>query len=63
MRLFRGFGLHAILVRREFSDDISDAFPGMRREGVRVTMAGREGVRLLPELERAKGSRDHQETI
>jgi nicotinamidase-related amidase len=39
-------------VRQEFSPDLSDAFLQMRRENLRVTIAGTDGCELLPELER-----------
>ena len=38
-------------VRQEFSPDLSDAFLRMRRENLRVTIAGTDGCELLPELE------------
>src|SRR5262245_10972349 len=39
-------------VRQEFAPDLSDAFLRMRRENLRVTIAGTDGCELLPELER-----------
>jgi nicotinamidase-related amidase len=42
-----------IWIRQEFSEDLSDAFPQMRRKGIRVTIAGTAGARLLSDLERA----------
>lgn len=52
---FRQLGLPVIWVRQAFSPDLSDAFLGMRRDGVRVTIAGTEGAELLSDLERADG--------
>jgi nicotinamidase-related amidase len=39
-------------VRQEFAPDLGDAFLRMRRENLRVTIAGTDGCELLPELER-----------
>lgn len=53
--LFRGLALPVIWIRQEFSADLSDAFVQMRRKGLRVTIAGTEGARLLPDLDRSQG--------
>jgi len=57
-RLFRTFAHPVIWIRQEFSEDLTDAFPQMRRKGLRVTIAGTEGARLLSDLERAQD--DHE---
>lgn len=56
-RAFRHAGQAVIWVRQEFEPDLSDAFLLMRRTGTRVTIAGTEGCRLVPELERLEGDR------
>lgn len=48
---FREGGQPIIWIRQEFAPDLSDAFLEMRRTGTRVTIAGTEGARLLPELD------------
>jgi len=50
-RQFRQAGEPVVWVRQEFRQDLSDAFLDMRREDVRVTIAGTRGCMLLPELE------------
>ncbi len=57
-RLFRRLALPVIWIRQEFSDDLSDAFPEMRRKGFRVTIAGTEGAGLLSDLKRVQ--EDHE---
>lgn len=57
-RLFRRLALPVIWIRQEFSEDLTDAFPQMRRKGLRVTIAGTEGARLLSDLERAQDDRE-----
>ncbi|MGE5530288.1 MAG: cysteine hydrolase family protein, partial [Patescibacteria group bacterium] len=50
------FDAHAqpvVWVRQEFAPDLSDAFLEMKRRGIRVTIAGTEGCKLLPELQYA----------
>lgn len=37
-------------VRQEFAPDLSDAFREMRRDNIRITIAGTEGSRIIPEL-------------
>jgi nicotinamidase-related amidase len=49
---FRQYQQPVIWVRQEFAPDLSDAFLDMRRNNVRVTIAGTDGCELLPELER-----------
>ena len=41
-----------IWVRQEFQEDLSDAFPVMKKEGIRITIAGTKGCEILPELVR-----------
>ena len=55
---FRRAGRPVVWVRQEFKADLSDAFLDMRRRGIRVTIEGTPGSRLLPELERAPA--DHE---
>jgi len=55
-RGFRSSGQPVIWVRQEFKADLSDAFLETRRLGIRITIEGTEGARILPELER--GERD-----
>jgi bifunctional isochorismate lyase/aryl carrier protein len=50
---FRNIGFPVIWIRQEFSPDLSDAFPEMRRDDLSVTIAGTEGAMLLTELDRA----------
>lgn len=50
-RVFRSLGQPVIWVRQEFNADLSDAFLDMRRSGTKVTIAGTEGCKILPELE------------
>jgi hypothetical protein len=49
---FRRAGQSVVWIRQEFAPDLSDAFLLMRREGLRITVAGTDGCELLPELER-----------
>jgi nicotinamidase-related amidase len=49
---FRQAQQPVLWVRQEFAPDLSDAFLRMRRENLRVTIAGTDGCELLPELER-----------
>jgi len=48
---FRKSDQPIIWVRQEFNADLSDAFLEMRRENIRITIAGTEGARILPELD------------
>ena len=52
-KLFRERKLPIIWIRQEFAPDLSDAFPEMRRNCIRVTIAGTQGAKLLDELERS----------
>ncbi len=52
VRAFREHGQPVIWVRQEFRMDLEDAFLAMRRENLRVTIAGTPGCRVLPELDR-----------
>src|SRR5262245_10466607 len=49
---FRQAQQPVLWVRQEFAPDLSDAFLRMRRENLRVTIAGTDGCELLPELDR-----------
>jgi len=49
---FRQSQQPVLWVRQEFAPDLCDAFLRMRRENLRVTIAGTDGCELLPELER-----------
>jgi nicotinamidase-related amidase len=55
---FRENGLPIIWVRQEFSPNLSDAFPEMRRSRIRVTIAGTQGANILEELKRSP--KDHE---
>jgi nicotinamidase-related amidase len=55
---FRAAGHPVVWVRQEFAPDLSDAFREMRRDNIRVTIAGTEGSRIIPEL--APGADDLQ---
>ena len=57
-RFFRNLGLPVIWIRQEFSPNLSDAFLEMRRKGLRVTIAGTEGAKLLKEL--VKSPKDYE---
>jgi nicotinamidase-related amidase len=39
-----------VWVRQEFAPDLSDAFREMRRDNIRVTIAGTPGAGIIPEL-------------
>jgi nicotinamidase-related amidase len=43
-------GHPVVWVRQEFAPDLSDAFREMRRDDIRVTIAGTKGSRIIPEL-------------
>ena len=47
----RSTGAPVIWIRQEFKEDLSDAFPHMRRDGRRYTIRGTPGCELIPELE------------
>lgn len=57
-RWFRRMELLIIWIRQEFSSELSDTFPEMRREGIRITIAGTQGAMLLDELDRSPN--DHE---
>lgn len=52
IRRARSQGVPIIWIRQEFSPDLSDAFPVMRKKNIRITIAGTEGCKILPELDR-----------
>src|SRR5262245_41013971 len=54
---FRQARQPVVWVRQEFAPDLSDAFLRMRRENLRVTIAGTDGCELLPELDRHASDR------
>ena len=41
-----------IWVRQEFKEDLSDAFPIMRKQNIHITIAGTQGSQVLSELDR-----------
>jgi nicotinamidase-related amidase len=47
---FRAAGHPVVWVRQEFAPDLSDAFGEMRRDNIRVTIAGTKGSRIISEL-------------
>ena len=54
----RESGCPVIWVRQEFAPDLTDAFLGMRKSNIQITIAGTAGCQLLPELERK--ATDHE---
>lgn len=50
--LARAKGLPVIWVRQEFEPDLSDAFPDMKRENIRMFIKGTPGPLILDELVR-----------
>jgi maleamate amidohydrolase len=48
---FRHHDQPVIWIRQEFAPDLSDAFLEMRKNNLRVTIAGTEGCQILPELD------------
>lgn len=52
---FRRLRSPVIWVRQEFASDLSDAFLKVKRDGIRVTIAGSTGSQLLPELQLDEG--------
>lgn len=51
-------GLAIVWVRQEFGDDLEDAFLAMRKNDIRITIAGTPGAQILPELN--KRTTDHE---
>jgi nicotinamidase-related amidase len=47
---FRAAGRPVLWVRQEFAPDLTDAFLEMRRDNIRITIAGTPGSRIIPEL-------------
>jgi nicotinamidase-related amidase len=47
---FRAAGHPVVWVRQEFAPDLADAFLEMRRDNIRITIAGTPGSRIIPEL-------------
>ncbi len=52
---FRKSKLPVIWVRQEFKHDLSDAFLSMRKQGIRMTIEGTDGAKLLQDLEIKSG--------
>jgi len=50
VKAFRDHGQTVLWVRQEFAPDLHDAFLDMRKNDLRVTIAGTPGCELLPEL-------------
>jgi maleamate amidohydrolase len=50
-KYFRKSGYPVIWVRQEFKNDLSDAFLSMRKVGIKITIEGTEGAKLLSDLE------------
>ena len=48
--IMRAFSHPVIWVRQEFEPDLSDALPEMRVKGIRITIKGTPGCKILPEL-------------
>jgi maleamate amidohydrolase len=51
VRIFRESGQPIIWIRQEFKSDLSDAFLEMRKENIRITIAGTEGAQILSDLD------------
>jgi nicotinamidase-related amidase len=51
-RTFRRYRQPIIWIRQEFAPDLSDGFLEMRKENMRVTIAGTDGCEILAELDR-----------
>lgn len=51
LKFFRQSDYPVIWIRQEFKEDLSDAFISMRNEGIKITIAGTEGAKLLSGLE------------
>ena len=47
----RKYSCPVIWVRQEFEPDLQDAFPEMRAKGIRITIKGTPGCKILSELE------------
>lgn len=56
--LARQKSLPIIWVRQEFKDDLSDAFLDMKKRGQKITIAGTEGSKILPELHYSDGDNE-----
>jgi len=48
--LMRQFGHSIIWVRQEFESDLRDAFPEMKRKGIRITIKETEGCKISSDL-------------
>jgi nicotinamidase-related amidase len=48
--VMRRAGRPIIWVRQEFEPDLRDAFPEMRAKGIRITIKGTSGCKIVPEL-------------
>lgn len=57
-RIARTNNIPIIWVRQEFKLDLSDAYLGMKRDGIKITIEGDPGSELLPELV-VENSDDH----
>ncbi len=55
--LARGLEVEIVWVRQEFAEDLSDAFPHMKKEGRAYTIIGTPGCQLLAELKVAPDDR------
>ena len=51
-RAFRRYHQPIIWIRQEFAPDLSDGFLEIRKQNIRVTVAGTDGCEILPELNR-----------
>ena len=50
LALVRGFGHPVVWVKQVFEPDLSDAFAEMRQKGIRVTIRGTAGAKIVPQL-------------
>jgi len=55
---FRKNDVPIIWIRQEFKEDLSDAYLVMKKENIRITIAGTVGCEILPEL--LKTSSEHE---
>lgn len=49
-QICRSNNIHIIWVRQEFKKDLSDAYLGVRKNKIRITIEGEPGSELLPKL-------------
>ena len=55
---FRENDVPIIWIRQEFKEDLSDAYLVMKKENLRITIAGTEGCKILPELQKTNSEHE-----